>query len=63
MSADYTDLGDFSATPPWHSRRMSCDACRVTWLGCWDNFQCPKCGMGELQTDDLNLLLITKGTK
>jgi hypothetical protein len=45
---EYNYLGDFSATPPWHSRSMSCDNCRVSWTGCWDNFQCPNCGMGDL---------------
>jgi hypothetical protein len=44
----YEYLGDLSATPPWHSRSMACHNCRVSWTGCWDNFQCPKCGMGEL---------------
>jgi hypothetical protein len=44
----YEYLGDFSATPPWHSRSMACDDCRVSWTGCWDNYQCPKCGMGDL---------------
>ncbi len=45
---EYRYLGDLSSTPPWHSRAMSCDTCRVSWTGCWDNFQCPQCGMGEL---------------
>lgn len=44
----YKYLGNFSATPPEHSRAMSCDDCRVEWVGCWDNFQCPQCGRGEL---------------
>ncbi len=48
LFASYEYLGDFSSTPPWHSRAMSCDDCRVSWTGCWDNFQCPKCGMGDL---------------
>jgi hypothetical protein len=48
LLTSYEYLGDFSATPPWHSRAMSCDDCRVSWTGCWDNFQCPKCGMGDL---------------
>lgn len=49
----YEYLGDFSATPPTHSRAMSCHKCRVSWTGCWDNFQCPKCGEGELPTSEL----------
>lgn len=48
VNPDYEYLGDYSSTPPWHSRAMSCDECRVSWTGCWDNFQCPKCGMGDL---------------
>ena len=49
MSAmGYAYLGDFSATPPWYSIAMSCDDCKVSWTGCWDNYQCPKCGKGEL---------------
>ena len=47
----YEHLGDLSATPPWHSRHMTCEPCRVSWTGCWDNFQCPKCGQGELPND------------
>jgi hypothetical protein len=48
LLSSYEYLGDFSAAPPWLSRSMSCDDCRVSWTGCWDNFQCPKCGMGDL---------------
>lgn len=44
----YEYLGDLSATPPWFSVGMSCDKCKVSWTGCWDNFQCPKCGEGDL---------------
>lgn len=51
--SEYKYLGDFSATPPWHSRSMSCDKCKVRWTGCWDNFQCPKCGDGELPSNDV----------
>lgn len=45
---EYKYLGDLSATPPWFTVHMSCDKCRVSWGGCWDNFQCPVCGDGEL---------------
>ena len=48
MSDDYKYLGDFSATPPWFSIHMSCHDCKVSWTGCWDAFECPKCGKGEL---------------
>lgn len=44
----YEYLGDFSATPPWFSVSMQCDNCKVSWTGCWDNYQCPRCGEGEL---------------
>ncbi len=49
----YEHLGDLSATPPWHSRHMTCEPCRVSWTGCWDNFQCPRCGQGELPEHDV----------
>lgn len=52
MEDDYKYLGDYSATPPQYSRYMYCDPCKVSWTGCWDNFQCPQCGMGELPTCD-----------
>jgi len=45
---DYRDAGNFSAVDPVYSKRMYCDDCMVTWVGCWDNFQCPECGEGEL---------------
>ncbi len=41
-------LGNFAACEPWAAVGMQCDACNVSWTGCWDNFQCPKCGEGEL---------------
>jgi len=55
IEQEYKYLGDFSATPPWHSRSMSCDTCKVSWTGCWDNFQCPHCGMGELPNYEIKL--------
>lgn len=54
QETEYTYLGDLSATPPWHSKSMSCDDCRVRWVGCWDNFQCPKCGQGELPSSEVS---------
>jgi len=58
----YKHLGDFSAVDPVYSRLMCCHNCEVEWVGCWDNFQCPKCGEGELPTynnidilDDFNM--------
>lgn len=47
-SEKYTYLGNFSACEPWAAVGMSCDKCRVSWTGCWDNYQCPKCGDGDL---------------
>jgi len=47
-------LGNFSAVDPAYSRHMQCYECDVSWTGCWDNFQCPQCGKGELPTSELN---------
>jgi len=44
----YEHLGDLSAVEPWHRVPMVCDKCMVSWEGCWDNYQCPRCGEGEL---------------
>jgi hypothetical protein len=41
-------LGNFAACEPWAAKSMQCDKCMVSWTGCWDNFQCPHCGEGEL---------------
>lgn len=50
MSTEYRYLGNFSAVDPAYSRHMQCHECKVSWTGCWDNFQCPECGEGELPT-------------
>lgn len=50
----YQYLGNFSAVDPAYSRGMSCHDCEVEWTGCWDNFQCPRCGEGELPSCDPN---------
>jgi exosome complex RNA-binding protein Csl4 len=42
------DYGDLSAVGPPYTVSMRCESCRTKWLGCWDNFQCPECGEGEL---------------
>lgn len=47
-SPQYKNLGNFSAVDPWWSVHMTCDDCKVSWTGCWDNFECPQCGKGEL---------------
>lgn len=49
----YEYLGDFSATPTGRSVYLICHDCGVSWTGCWDNFQCPKCGKGDLPTSEL----------
>jgi hypothetical protein len=51
----YRDLGDLSAVEPPYRIRMQCDRCRIVWYGCWDQFQCPECGEGELPTQELGL--------
>lgn len=56
MPVEYEYLGDVSATPPWFSRYMTCDKCHVSWTGCWDNFQCPRCGEGELPTSTITVI-------
>jgi hypothetical protein len=51
----YEYVGNYSATDPAYSRGMQCDKCEVSWTGCWDNFQCPRCGEGELPTNDIKV--------
>ena len=58
----YEYLGNFSATPPEHDRGMECHNCKVSWTGCWDNFQCPRCGEGELPKP-IDLSTILKAVK
>jgi len=50
-------LGNFSAVDPAYSRHMECYDCDVSWTGCWDNFQCPICGDGELPSNELKSVL------
>jgi len=50
----YKYLGNFSAVDPAYSRGMDCYDCEVSWTGCWDNFQCPRCGKGELPSCDIS---------
>jgi hypothetical protein len=54
MDVGYRYLGNYSAVDPAYSRSMSCDDCKVSWTGCWDNFQCPLCGQGELPSTEIN---------
>jgi len=44
----FEHLGNLAACEPWAAQSMQCDKCMVSWIGCWDNFECPKCGDGEL---------------
>lgn len=53
---EYKYLGDLSAVDPPYVRHMECHDCKVSWGGCWDNFQCPKCGEGELPSNDISAL-------
>lgn len=39
----YQNLGDFSQTPPGRKIFLWCDKCCVTWTGCQDAAECPKC--------------------
>ena len=48
VMSEYKYLGNLAACEPWAAQGMRCDNCMVEWMGCWDNFQCPKCGKGEL---------------
>ena len=52
----YEYLGNFSATPVGYDQFMTCDDCKVSWTGCWDNFECPKCGQGELPNNDMDAI-------
>jgi hypothetical protein len=51
------DLGNLSAVDPVYQRRMWCIPCQVTWQGCWDAFECPMCGEGELPSPDIDSLI------
>jgi len=44
----WKDYGDLSAVEPPYRVSMACERCKTKWYGCWDNFQCPECGEGEL---------------
>jgi len=48
MNEEPEYLGNFAACEQWAAQLMTCYECNVSWTGCWDNFQCPKCGKGEL---------------
>ena len=45
---DYKHLGNFAVFEPWAAVHMQCDDCRVSWVGRWENFECPRCGKFEL---------------
>lgn len=44
----WIDHGDISAVDPPYAVGMDCGPCHATWRGCWDVFECPNCGDGEL---------------
>ena len=56
----YEYIGNYSAVDPAYSKGMSCRICKVSWTGCWDNYQCPKCGEGELPSYEDNFSAILK---
>ena len=45
---EYKYMGNFAACEPWAAVYMECHDCRVSWNGCWDNFECPVCRRGDL---------------
>jgi hypothetical protein len=45
---EFAYIGNYSAVDPPYSRHMKCYECKICWTGCWDNFECPKCGHGDL---------------
>lgn len=47
-------LGDLSAVDPVYARLMVCQPCNVSWRGCWDAFECPECGQGELPSSSVD---------
>ena len=57
----YQYIGNFSAVDPAYSRGMSCHECKVSWTGCWDNFQCPICWQGEVPSCDPKPFPAAKG--
>jgi hypothetical protein len=52
MSESPKYIGDFAACEAWAARLLTCSRCNVCWTGCWDNFQCPTCGEGDVPTND-----------
>jgi len=58
---EYEYLGNLSAVDPVYSRDMICYECKVRWTGCWDNFQCPKCGEGELPSHEIRITKLEAG--
>lgn len=60
--SDFKYLGDFAACEVWAARYMTCDKCKVSWTGCWDNFMCPQCGEGELPSCETSGMTIRELT-
>lgn len=44
----WKDYGYLAAVDPPYAINMRCAKCKTRWMGCWDAFQCPECGEGEL---------------
>lgn len=40
----FEDLGDLSAQGAGTGISLSCEPCRVSWYGCADASECPRCG-------------------
>jgi hypothetical protein len=53
----YKDYGNRSSVDPPYSVAMRCDVCKTKWIGCWDNYECPECGEGELPSSELTHVL------
>jgi hypothetical protein len=45
-SRGFRYVGNLSAVDPAYSIELSCDACAVFWIGCFDANCCPECGDG-----------------
>lgn len=49
LTADgWKDYGYLAAVESPYAISMRCAKCRTRWTGCWDAFECPECGEGEL---------------
>lgn len=44
MNYEHLDQGRRHSTPIEHSKRLHCERCNVSWIGCWDESDCEFCG-------------------